>query len=102
VPRSLFARAPRLPDDLRPFDGAGLAGTRLPDARLRDVRFERCDLSGASFARARLERVELVDCRLAGVRSITDLRGASMPWDDVVGNAVAMAAALGIRVLEED
>ena len=36
----------------------------------------------------------------AGVRTIADLRGAAMPWDDLVGNAVALAAALGIRTLD--
>jgi uncharacterized protein YjbI with pentapeptide repeats len=71
------------------------------EARLRDVRFERCDLSGTSFSSARLQRVELVDCDLTRTRSVADLRGAAMPWSDIVANAGALAQAAGIGVLGE-
>jgi hypothetical protein len=30
------------------------------------------------------------------------LRGAAMPWGDVVASAGAFASALGIRILDED
>ena len=46
--------------------------------------------------------IELRGCALDGVSGLERLRGAAMPWADVVGNAGAFAAALGIRVLGED
>jgi hypothetical protein len=54
------------------------------------------------LGQARLLRVELDGCRLDGLRSIADLRGAAMPWPDVVAGAGAFAAALGIAVLEDE
>ena len=83
------------------FTGCDLRETSFDEAQLRDVRFERCDLSRASFARARLQRVELLDCDLAQLRSIADLRGATMRWGDIVANAGALAAAAGIGLVEE-
>jgi uncharacterized protein YjbI with pentapeptide repeats len=84
------------------FRDCDLRDVTLEQARLRDVRFERCDLSGAAFGQAELHRVELDACRLEGIRSITDLRGATMPWSDIVGLAGRFAAALGIGVIEVD
>lgn len=90
-------------------------------ASLRSVRFEGVNLINASFMEARLELVEFVDCRLSGadfrgaeVRSaairgasldgvlgVDSLRGARMPWGDVLASAGALAAALGIGI-EQD
>ena len=96
--------------DLVSFAGARLDRVLLADcdlreavfdeAQLRDVRFERCVLAGASLHRVRLQRVELAGCDLTGLRSVADLRGAAMPWPDVVANAGALAEAAGIRVLD--
>ncbi len=83
------------------FADCVLSEATLEQALLRDVRFERCDLTGATLGHIRLQRVELVGCGLAGVRSLGDLRGARMPWPDLVENAGELAAALGIDVLEE-
>jgi len=44
----------------------------------------------------------LRDCVLDGIRGIEALRGAAMPWPDLVAAAGELAAALGIAVLEED
>jgi uncharacterized protein YjbI with pentapeptide repeats len=82
--------------------GCELREASLEQTQMRDVRFERCDLSRAMFGQAQLLRVELDGCRLDGLRSIADLRGAAMPWPDVVAGAGAFAAALGITVLEDD
>jgi uncharacterized protein YjbI with pentapeptide repeats len=70
----------------------------LEQAQLRDVRFESCDLTRVALGQSQHLRVELHGCRLAEVRSIADLRGAALPWPDVVDQAPAFAAALGIRV----
>jgi uncharacterized protein YjbI with pentapeptide repeats len=82
--------------------GCDLREASLEQAQLRDVRLERCDLSRAMLGQARLQRVELDGCRLDGLRSVADLRGASMPWPDVVASAGAFATALGIVVQDDE
>lgn len=72
----------------------------LYGAFLRDVLFERCELREATFSESRLERVELRGCDLAGLRGAGALRGARIPWHDVVANAGMFAAALGIEIVD--
>jgi uncharacterized protein YjbI with pentapeptide repeats len=84
------------------FEDCRLEGSSFQDARLRHVRFERCDLSEADLSGARFERSELRGCTLDGVRGAASLRGAAMPWDDLVAASGTLAAALGIKVLEVD
>jgi uncharacterized protein YjbI with pentapeptide repeats len=74
-----------------------LTDSSLEGAWLRDVRFEGCDLTAVVFTGVRLVRVEFHGCRLAGVR-LEHLRGARMPWPDLVEHAGELAAALGIEV----
>ncbi|MEI7759267.1 MAG: pentapeptide repeat-containing protein [Thermoleophilia bacterium] len=71
-------------------------------ASLKDVVFERCELRDATFSSARLERVELRGCDLAGLQGGEALRGARMPWNDVLENAVLFASLAGIEVLGEE
>ena len=82
------------------FADCDLRETSLAEAVLRDVRFENCDLGGVELDRVRLQRVELRGCRLDGIRSVENLRGAAMPWEDIVGNAGLFDAAAGIRATE--
>ena len=82
------------------FADCDLRETSLAEAILRDVRFEECDLGGVELDRVRLQRVELRGCRLDGIRSVENLRGAAMPWEDIVGNAGLFADAVGIRAAE--
>lgn len=70
-------------------------------ATLADVLFERCSLREATFSGAKAERVELRGCTLTGLQGIDALRGARMPWNDVLENAPLFAAALQIEVLDE-
>jgi uncharacterized protein YjbI with pentapeptide repeats len=70
------------------------------ESSLKDVLFERCELREATFSGCRLQRVELRGCDLAGVRGADALRGARMPWGDVVENAVLFATALGIEIVD--
>jgi uncharacterized protein YjbI with pentapeptide repeats len=83
------------------FDGCRLAQTDFRDALLRSVRFDHCDLTEADLSGVRIDRCELRDCTLDGLVALDRLRGAAMPWADVVGNAALLAAALGIRVLDD-
>jgi uncharacterized protein YjbI with pentapeptide repeats len=75
-----------------------LTEATLEQAQLRDVWFESCDLTRASLGQSTHLRVELHGCRLAEVRSLADLRGAALPYPDLVDQAANLAAALGIRV----
>jgi uncharacterized protein YjbI with pentapeptide repeats len=84
------------------FDGCLLAQADFREALLRSVRFDGCDLTEADLAGVRIDRCELRGCTLDGLAGTERLRGAAMPWADVVGNAALFAATLGIRVLDED
>jgi uncharacterized protein YjbI with pentapeptide repeats len=84
------------------FDDCLLAQTDFREGLLRSVRFDRCDLTEVDLTGLRIDRCELRDCMLDGLTGLERLRGAAMPWADIVGNAALLAAALGIRVLDED
>jgi uncharacterized protein YjbI with pentapeptide repeats len=70
-------------------------------ASLKDVLFERCELREATFSTATLERVELRGCDLTAVRGGEALRGARMPWNDVLQNAPLFAAVVGIEIVDD-
>jgi uncharacterized protein YjbI with pentapeptide repeats len=82
------------------FRDCRMSGCDLYGATLEDVLFERCELREATFSSARVERVELRGCDLAGVLGADALRGARMPWNDVLGNAPLFATALGIEIVD--
>jgi uncharacterized protein YjbI with pentapeptide repeats len=64
------------------------------------VRFERCVLTGADLQQAHLERCELRGCELGGLHGVDRLRGARLPWPDVVQIAGLLAAAAGIEIVD--
>lgn len=70
------------------------------EASLQDVRFERCGLRAATFAAVTVQRVELRGCDLAGLDGVGSLRGARMPWTDVLEHAALFAAAAGIEIVD--
>jgi uncharacterized protein YjbI with pentapeptide repeats len=72
----------------------------LYGATLEDVVFERCELREATLAEVTVRRVDLIGCELAGLRGAEALRGARMPWDDVLQSGPVFAAALGIEILD--
>jgi uncharacterized protein YjbI with pentapeptide repeats len=72
----------------------------LREALLRSVRFEHCDLTEADFTGLRIDGCELRSCTLDGLAGAERLRGAAMPWSDIVGHAGLFATTLGVRVLE--
>jgi uncharacterized protein YjbI with pentapeptide repeats len=81
------------------FRDCQLPGIDFTRASFDEVRFENCDLVGATFdaARAsgplRIERCDLTNC--SGVEA---LRGASIHPDDLMAFAPSMARALGFIV----
>ena len=48
------------------FQQCNLPESRFQKSYLRDVVFDRCDLSCCNFTRANLTRVQFIDCRLTG------------------------------------
>lgn len=70
------------------------------EASLTDVLFERCTLREATFSAVKLKRVELRGCDLFGIHGVEALRGARIPSDDVLENAVLFAVALGLEIVD--
>ncbi len=83
------------------FVDCTLAQTDFLEAELDGVAFHGCDLTATDLRGARLRRCELRDNRLEGLRGVEALRGAAMPWVDIVGAAGLWAQALGIELLDE-
>jgi uncharacterized protein YjbI with pentapeptide repeats len=85
------------------FEDCTLAQSDLQEARLTAVVFQDCDLSEVDLTGARLAAgCELRGCVLDGARSIERLRGARMPYVDVLAGAATFASALGIAILAEE
>ena len=72
----------------------------LYEASLEDVLFERCGLREATFTGVQARRIELRGCDLAGLHGVEALKGARMPWNDVLENAPLFAHALGIEIVD--
>ena len=83
------------------FVGCLLQQAEFREALLRSVRFEHCDLTEADLTGLRIDGCELRSCTLDGLAGAERLRGAAMPWGDIIGHAGLFATALGIRVLDE-
>ena len=83
------------------FEACVLTQADFLDARMTAVKFLGCDLSGADLRGARMTGCELRGCTLDGLIGVEALRGAKMPWADIVGAAGVLAGALGIEVLED-
>jgi uncharacterized protein YjbI with pentapeptide repeats len=84
------------------FRDCRLEEADLGAATLTDVVFERCELRRASFAGCRIERVELSGCTLLELVGVESLRGARMPWGDILEHAPLFAQGLGIEVLADE
>ena len=66
----------------------------------KDVLFERCELREATFSSIHLQGAELRGCDLVGLRGAESLRGARMPFNDVLANAVLFASVAGIEIVD--
>jgi len=84
------------------FEHCVMRQTDVMDAELDSVRFHSCDMTEFDLRGAKLARCELRDCRLEGVRGADRLRGAAMPWSDIVAMAGIWAGELGIRTLDAE
>ena len=82
------------------FRECRMAECDLYEASLTDVLFDRCELREADFTGVHVKRVELRGCDLTGLDGVEALRGARMPWDDLIQNAALFAAALGLEIVD--
>jgi uncharacterized protein YjbI with pentapeptide repeats len=69
-------------------------------ATLTDVLFENCSLRQARFSEVKVERVELRGCELDELEGVEALRGARLPWNDVLQNGPLFASALGLEIVD--
>jgi len=84
------------------FQECRLEEADFAGAALTDVVFDRCELRRASFTNCRVERVDLNGCGLAELVGVESLRGARMPWNDILENAPLFAQGLGIQVVPDE
>ena len=82
------------------FSDCRMAECDFYGSSLKDVLFERCELREATFSECTLQRVELRGCDLAGAHGAEALRGARMPWSDVIENAALFASVAGIEIVD--
>lgn len=82
------------------FRDCRMAECDLYEASLTDVLFERCELREATFSGVKVKRVELRGCDLTGLHGAEALRGARMPWTDVLENGPLFASALGLEIVD--
>ncbi len=80
------------------FEGCDLRRSEWMEARLDGVELSGCDLTGADLSRAVLSDVRLGGSRLDELRGGTGLAGATIDSGQLVPVALALCAALGIRV----
>lgn len=84
------------------FDGCRLEQSDLQDVDAASARFLHCDLSECDLTDARFRRSELRGCELRGLHGVERLRGIGVAWGDLLELAPALAAALGIRLLDAE
>lgn len=85
------------------FEDCTLAGSELQDARLSAVIFVDCDMREIDLTGLRLSAgCELRGCLLDGARQVGQLRGAQMPYGDVLAAAGTFAHALGIAIMSDE
>ena len=72
-----------------------LAAARLPNLRIVDA-----VLHGCNLANVQARGASLVRCELRDLHGVERLRGVAIEWDDLLELAPALAAALGIGLLD--
>lgn len=80
-----------------------LRDCQLPEADFTEVEFdqvlfERCDLRRAKFDHAKVKQLRFIGCDLTGATGAIDLRGASMDLDGVASLAPSLARENGITI----
>ncbi len=84
------------------LSGCALVAADLHGAQIASAQFARCDLRGADFTKARLRDVDLRSSEVTGLRGAGTLRGATIDSAQVIALAHSLAAAVGVRVVDDD
>lgn len=66
------------------------------NVEFEQVHFERCRLHKVVFDHARVKSLRIESCDLSGATGVLDLRGASMDVDDLASLAPSLAREVGI------
>ena len=80
-------------------DSTDLSHAALNACTLRDLRFDRTDLTGASLVRTALNGLDLTSCELAGLcfsEELTELRGVTVRREQ----AAELAKLLGLTIVD--
>lgn len=80
------------------FARCSLREADLAGAILKNIVFTDCDLTAADFSNAKLTNVDLRGSRLANLRGLTSLSGATISYDQLITLGPELAAALNIQV----
>lgn len=84
------------------FLGSDLGEADLYGAEFEATRIQDCDLSGANLAEAELKGLWLHGCVLHDLKGVSALRGAIVGRDQVMDVAMALFAASGIVVDDDE
>lgn len=84
------------------FKGVDLREAAFVGCELDSVVFEGCALAGANFQGAQIRDCAIRGSSLKGVLGVGSLRGARMPWSEVVASTRELAAGLGIAIEDPD
>jgi uncharacterized protein YjbI with pentapeptide repeats len=84
------------------FNECNLTATDLHAARLVTVEMKRCDMRAVDLTKAYLQDADLRGSDLSDVRGADALRGATIDAGQVIALARSLAAALEIKVVDED
>jgi uncharacterized protein YjbI with pentapeptide repeats len=82
------------------FESCRMTQSDLQDVGCESVRFLSCDLGECDLTDARFRRSELRGCELGGLHGVERLHGVGIEFGDLLELAPALAAALGIRLLD--
>lgn len=84
------------------FERCNLAGVDFAGADLRGTQFIGCDLTGAHFSQAKMDGTRFSYCVLVNIDGVTSWNGAIVRSDDLMMLSYTLAAALGIRIEDDD
>ncbi|MGH3504663.1 MAG: pentapeptide repeat-containing protein, partial [Nocardioidaceae bacterium] len=80
------------------FEGCKLTGTDWTSAHLDGARFTDCDLSGAQFSQVNVIAARFERCTLDGVNGVSSLAGAVIDPANLLDLSHQLADALGITI----
>jgi len=80
------------------FESCVLVAAEFVASAWEQVVVPGCDLRGADLSQVKCADVDLRDARLEGMKGVASLGGATISGDQLVGLALVIAHAMGIKV----